>query len=130
MASLTFVLKSATGKITGRNTTANEIIPMLPLIAEHSSEIAALCRRFGVRRLHVFGSAARGDFDPERSDLDFLVEFDSRAPDALSLKTFFGLQESLEALFGRNIDLVEPGAIRNPYLNASIERSREPVFEA
>ena len=60
MASLTFVLKSATGKITGRNTTANEIIPMLPLIAEHSSEIAALCRRFGVRRLHVCGLRRAG----------------------------------------------------------------------
>ncbi len=76
---------------------------MLPLIAECRSEIAALCRRFGVRRLAVFGSAARGaDFDPQRSDVDFLVEFDS----------------------------LEPGAMRNPYLKANIERSREPVFEA
>ncbi len=104
---------------------------MLPLIAERRSEIAALCRRFGVRRLTVFGSAARGeDFDPARSDLDFLVEFDRGEPEALSLKTFFGLKESLEALFGRSVDLVEPGAMRNPYLKASIERSREPVFEA
>jgi predicted nucleotidyltransferase len=104
---------------------------MLPLIAEHRSEIAALCRRFGVRRLAVFGSAARGgDFDPQRSDVDFLVEFDLREPDALSLKTFFGFKEALEALFGRSVDLVEPGAMRNPYLKASIERSREPVFEA
>lgn len=63
---------------------------MLPLIAERRSDIAALCRRFGVRRLVVFGSAARGaDFDPARSDLDFLVEFDRGDPDALSLKTFF-----------------------------------------
>ena len=104
---------------------------MLPLIAERRSDIAALCRRFGVRRLVVFGSAARGaDFDPARSDLDFLVEFDRGDPDALSLKTFFGLEESLEALFGRSVDLVELGAMRNPYLKASIERSREPVFEA
>jgi predicted nucleotidyltransferase len=103
---------------------------MLPLIAERRSEIAALCRRFGVRRLAVFGSAARGDFDPARSDLDFLVEFDSREPDALSLKTFFGFKKALEALFGRSIDLVEPGAMRNPYFKASVERSREPVFEA
>jgi uncharacterized protein len=104
---------------------------MLPLIAERRGEIADICRRFGVRRLAVFGSAARGeDFDPERSDVDFLVEFDPSAPNAPSLKTYFGLKDSLEALFGRSVDLVEPGAVRNPYLKASIARSREPVFEA
>jgi uncharacterized protein len=104
---------------------------MLPLIAERRSDIATLCRRFGVRRLAVFGSAARGaDFDPARSDLDFLVEFDTSAPDALSLKTFFRFKEALEALFGRSVDLVEPGAMRNPYLKASIEASRESVFAA
>ena len=104
---------------------------MLSLIAERRAEIADICRRFGVRQLSVFGSAARvDDFDPERSDVDFLVEFNSRAPEAPSLKTYFELKDSLEALFGRSVDLVEPGAIRNPYFKASIERSREPVFEA
>jgi len=103
---------------------------MLTMIAEHRPEIAALCRRFGVRRLDVFGSAARDDFDPARSDLDFLVEFDARAPAALSLKTYLGLKETLEALFGRNVDLVEPGAMHNPYVKASIERSRELLFAA
>ena len=49
---------------------------MLPLIHARREEVAELCRRFHVRRLEVFGSAARGDFDPERSDVDFLVEFD------------------------------------------------------
>jgi predicted nucleotidyltransferase len=104
--------------------------PVIADISLHREELRALCRRFHVRRLDVFGSAARGDFDTARSDLDFLVEFDSRDPDALSFKTFFGFKESLEALFGRSVDLVEPGAIRNPYLKASIERSREPVFAA
>ena len=83
-----------------------------------------------MRRLDLFGSAARDDFDPKRSDIDFLVEFDRADPQALSLKTYFGLKESLEALFGRSVDLVEPGAMRNPYLKARIESSRQPVFEA
>jgi uncharacterized protein len=99
-------------------------------ILAHREELRELCRRFHVRRLDLFGSAARGDFVPARSDLDFLVEFDSGAPEALSLKGYFGLKESLEALFGRSVDLVEPGALRNPYLKTSIESSREPVFEA
>ena len=67
---------------------------------------------------------------PARSDLDFLVEFDAGAPAALSLKTYIELKEALEALFGRNVDLVEPGAMRNPYVKANIERSREFLFVA
>jgi uncharacterized protein len=103
---------------------------MIADIANYREELRDLCRRFHVRRLDVFGSAARGDFDPARSDLDFLVEFDSGAPEALSLKTYLGLKDALETLFGRKVDLVEPGAMRNPYLKADIERSREPVFAA
>src|SRR5438046_698731 len=103
---------------------------MIADIALHREELRALCRRFHVRRLDIFGSAARADFDPARRDLDFLLAFDHRAPDALSLKTYFGFKESLETLFGRSVDLVEPGAMRNPYLKLSVERSREPVFEA
>jgi predicted nucleotidyltransferase len=103
---------------------------MIADIILRREELRELCRRFHVRRLDVFGSAARGDFDSARSDLDFLVEFDHGAPEAMSLKSFFGFKDSLEALFGRSVDIVEPGAMRNPYLKASIERSREPVFEA
>ena len=103
---------------------------MIDEIRSHHAELRALCRRFHVRRLDLFGSAARGDFNPERSDIDFLVEFDRGHPDALSLKAYFGFKQQLEALLGRPVDLVEPGAMRNPYLKASIEASREPVFAA
>jgi len=100
---------------------------MIAEIASHRPELDELCRRFRVRRLDLFGSAASDDFDAERSDLDFLVEFE---PDALSFDAYFGLKESLEALFGRGIDLVEPSAIRNPYFKESVECSGEPIFEA
>jgi uncharacterized protein len=103
---------------------------MIDEIVLHRPELAELCRRFHVRRLDLFGSAARGDFDHTRSDLDFLVEFDRGHPQALSLKTFFGLRDALEELLRRPVDLVEPAALRNPYLKASIERSRELVFAA
>ena len=57
---------------------------MLPLIAERRSEIADICRRFGVRRLAVFGSAARlVDFEPSRLDVDFLVAFEPAASPSL-----------------------------------------------
>jgi predicted nucleotidyltransferase len=103
---------------------------MINEIELHREELRALCRRFHVRRLDLFGPAARGDFDPERSDIDFLVEFDREHPEAVAFETYFGLKEALEALLGRPVDLVEPGAVRNPYLRASIDGSREPVFEA
>src|ERR1700738_1046050 len=102
---------------------------MIDEIALHREELRALCRRFHVRRLDLFGSAARGDFDPDRSDIDFLVEFDRSAPQH-PFDAYFGFKEALEELLRRPVDLVEAGAVRNPYLKASIDRSREPVFEA
>lgn len=102
---------------------------MIDDIALHREELRALCRRFHVRRLDLFGSAARGDFDPARSDLDFLVEFNRSAPQH-PFDAYFGLKEALGELFGRPVDLVEAGAVRNPYLKASIEQSRENVYAA
>jgi predicted nucleotidyltransferase len=103
---------------------------MIDAIARHRDEVQALCRRFHVRRLDLFGSAARGDYEPDRSDIDLLVEFDRVDPDALSLRTYLGLKEALEELLGRPVDLIESGAVDNPYLRASIEAAQEPLFEA
>jgi predicted nucleotidyltransferase len=96
-------------------------------IARHHAGISVICQRYRIRRLDVFGSAARGDdFDADHSDADFLVEF---APDAtVGLDTFFGAKAELEKLLGRGVDLVEPGAIRNPFVLASINQSRESVY--
>jgi predicted nucleotidyltransferase len=99
------------------------------LIEQHREAIADICRRFGVRRLKVFGSAARAtDFYPDTSDADFL-EFtpDNGLP---FLHRFFGLQDALSHLLSRPIDLVEPSAVRSPYVRASIDRSREVVYGA
>lgn len=102
---------------------------MHPAIAQHRSGISAICNRYHIHRLEVFGSAARGDdFNPASSDADFLVEF---ALDAQpNLAAFFGAKTDLEKLLGRGVDLVEPGAVRNPYVLASINRNREAVYAA
>ena len=102
---------------------------MHPAIAQHRSGISAICKRYHIHRLEVFGSAARGDdFNPASSEADFLVEF---APDAQpDLAAFFGAKTDLEKLLGRGVDLVEPGAVRNPYVLASINRNREAVYAA
>ncbi len=90
------------------------------------SELAALCRRYGVRRLDLFGSAATGAFDPARSDVDFLVEFDDD-PTRL-FDRYFGLEESLETLYGRPVDLVSAGSLRNPYFIASVNATRQLMY--
>ncbi len=102
---------------------------MHPAIAQHRSGISAICQRYRIRRLEVFGSAARADdFDAANSDADFLVEF---AADAVpSLNSFFGAKADLEQLLGRNVDLVERGALRNPYVLASINSNREAIYAA
>jgi predicted nucleotidyltransferase len=83
---------------------------MHPLIDQRRAEIAVLCHRYGVQRLEVFGSAARGDdFDPERSDADFLVVFDL-VSGLSALQQFFGFADALERLLGRPVDLAERGA--------------------
>lgn len=88
-----------------------------------------LCRRYHVRRLSVFGSSLRADFDPDRSDLDFLVEFDE-PPDGRPASQYFGLMKALRDLFARPIDLVDSDAIRNPWFRRSVEESRQVLFAA
>ena len=102
---------------------------MHPAIAQHRADISAICQRYQIRRLEVFGSAARADdFNPDSSDADFLVEF---APGVYpDLNSFFGAKSDLEQLLGRGVDLVEPGAVRNPYVLANINRHREAIYAA
>jgi uncharacterized protein len=100
-----------------------------PVIAAHRLELGDLCREFHVRRLELFGSAARGAFDTGRSDLDFLVEFQPLEPPDYAT-AFFGFKEALEHLFGRPVDLVVPSAIRNPYFRQSVEQGKTLLYAA
>lgn len=102
---------------------------MTTLVAQHRAELEALCRRFRVRRLELFGSAATGMDRPGESDLDFLVEFEP-LPTGGYADTYFGLLEALEALFGRAVDLVIPSTIKNPYFRQSVERTKTLLYAA
>lgn len=101
---------------------------MIPLLEEKREEIAAICRKYGVTRLEVFGSAANGRFDPARSDVDLLYVFAPR--DFGYAAAFFGLEAELEALLGRKVDLVAADFIRNPFFRQSVDRSRQLVYAA
>jgi predicted nucleotidyltransferase len=101
---------------------------MISIVENSRAEIAALCERYGVKRLDLFGSAAGDGFDPEASDLDFVVSFESRDPPEL-FDRYFGLEEDLEALFGRGVDLVMEGALeKSPRFAKSVEDSRVLLY--
>ena len=102
---------------------------MILVIAEHAAELEQLCRRYRVRRLDLFGSAATGQYRPEHSDLDFVVSF-RPLPTGAYFDTYFGLREALERLFGRTVDLVVGPAIKNPYFRRAVEATRTPLYKA
>ena len=97
-------------------------------LGARAADIGRICRAHGVRRLALFGSAARGEEEPT-SDIDLLVEFGSMSP-AGRADAYFGLQADLERLLGRTVDLLEESAVRNPYLLEAIARDRAVLYEA
>lgn len=99
---------------------------MIALVDEKKSEIVALCKRFGIRRLELFGSAATGAFDPAYSDLDFVVDL-GPYDDAIADR-YLDFAEALEALFGRSVDLVTEKSIRNPYLRYQVDTQKVRIF--
>lgn len=103
---------------------------MHPLIENSRPQIAALCRKYGVGRLDVFGSLLRDDFDVQgRSDVDVVVEFDPDFPGS-PVRRYFDLKREMESLFGRTVDVVEIHALPESRLKRIIERSKVPVYAA
>lgn len=99
------------------------------LIEDKREDLNRLCGRYRVHRLDLFGSAADGSFDPENSDLDFLVEFLPLRPGEHA-DAYFGLLDALETLFKRRVDLVMTRAIRNPYFLEAVNRRRVLLYAA
>ncbi|MEU4740849.1 nucleotidyltransferase domain-containing protein [Actinosynnema sp. NPDC023658] len=102
---------------------------MHEIITARLSEVGDLCRRLGVRRLDVFGSAVGDSFDVASSDVDVLVEFDA-GPGFDYFDSYFALKEGLEQLFGRPVDLVSGSSIRNPYSRQRVMETREQLYAA
>jgi predicted nucleotidyltransferase len=102
---------------------------MQDLIEKNREKIAELCRQHHVRSLSVFGSAARDDFDPTRSDIDLLVDFNSLSEMDYA-PNYFAFMEHLDHLFGRKVDIITSRFIRNPYLRQEVERDRVLLYAA
>ncbi len=103
--------------------------PHIPtVIHQKLDKLESLCRKNHVQRLDIFGSALRDDFGAKHSDLDFVVEFRSDAPSSGLKGPYFTLLSDLKKLFGREIDLVEYEAVRNPYFKNELNETRVPVY--
>jgi hypothetical protein len=103
---------------------------MIGLIEQHLEAISSLCREYRVTRLEIFGSTTREDFDPQRSDIDLLVEFAPGTDLGPWMARFFELQNRLEVLLGRKVDLIMATGLRNPYLLRSINQDRRVLCAA
>ena len=98
---------------------ANRYIPI------DQERIAGFCRQWKIAEFSLFGSVLRDDFRPD-SDVDVLVSFSPES--TWSLLDVIEMSESLEAMFGRRVDVVEKEAIRNPFRRKAILSSREIVY--
>jgi predicted nucleotidyltransferase len=102
---------------------------MQPFLEEKREQIAELCRTHHVRRLAVFGSAVRDDFDPARSDIDFLVEFEP-IDDMRYYDNKNELVDGLQDITGRRIDLIVRKWINNPYFLSAVESEQQELYAA
>jgi uncharacterized protein len=101
---------------------------MSSLLEKNKDKLAEVCRRFRVRRLEVFGSAARDDFDPAKSDIDFIVSFADKTPGTYADR-YFDFAAAIEKLLGRRIDLLTERSIRNPYFRREVQAARQIVYD-
>ena len=99
-------------------------------ITDHLDEIRALCVKYRVKRLAVFGSAVKGTFDPERSDVDFVVEFWPDLHGAEGWHTYWDLRYALQDLLRRPVDLVSWRAVKNPYFREILEETQKQIYAA
>ncbi len=92
-----------------------------------AEKIAEFCRKWQITEFALFGSALRDDFQPG-SDVDVLVTF---APGAgITFDNRVEMLDELSTIFGREADLVEKSAIRNPFRRHAILTTREVIYAA
>ena len=102
---------------------------MVGILESKREQIAAACARHGVLRLDAFGSAVRGDFRPGDSDVDLLVEFGPMDVYA-RVDAYFDLLDDFRGILGTEVDLVMVDAVKNRYIAADIERTKQALYAA
>ncbi len=99
------------------------------MLDPYRDQLRSLCQAYGVRRLELFGSATRADFNPNTSDYDFFVDFGDQ-PVAGLFKRYMGLKFDLEKLLSRPADLVEAAAVTNRFFLRATAASRREIYAA
>ena len=107
---------------------AKEVSPSLRRLGVSRRDVSALCRKWNIGRMSLFGSVTRDDFGPD-SDVDVLVDFPRGS--APSLFGIVRLRDELSSLFGgRRVDVVTPAVFRNPARKSAIEQDLQLIYEA
>jgi predicted nucleotidyltransferase len=101
-----------------------------PLVVERLDEVRALCEKYGVKSLSIFGSAVKGTFDAQKSDLDFVVEFLPEDDPLRRGEYYLDLLVDLQRLFARNVDLLVGTKIDNPYFKQVLELTARELYDA
>ena len=96
-------------------------------IEDYKQAIEKICRDLRVKRIDLVGSASRGEFHAEKSDIDVLVEFDGL--DNL-FDRYFELKKRLESQLGMQVDVIQESAVKNPYVRKSLNRDRVRIYES
>ena len=94
-------------------------------ISINKQAVAVFCKKWKIVEMSLFGSVLRDDFNPD-SDIDVLVTFNPEAK--WSLWDFPQMQDELKAIFGREVDIVEKDALKNPFRRHSILTTRQVVY--
>lgn len=100
----------------------------MSIIDYNIDKIRDLCNQHNVAQLSVFGSILTEKFN-KNSDIDFLVDFSDIELQNYA-DNYFSLKQALEEIFKRQIDLLEIKAIKNPYLQESIDASKRILYES
>ena len=110
--------------------TTEPSICLSPLIERQSAAIRALAQEYGVARLEVFGSVCTPEWDPERSDVDFLVEYSPNYNFGPWASRLFALENALAELLDRKVDLVMMSALKNRWFNREAAKTRTVLYDA
>lgn len=98
------------------------------LIKENYNVFASLCKQHRVSKIYAFGSSITDKFDPDKSDIDLVVDLDIKDPIEYG-ETLISLWDNLELLFSRKVDLLTEDSIHNPYLRKSVDATKKLVYD-
>ncbi len=103
---------------------------MNSIVKDKLPQLVALCEKYSVVRMYLFGSAARDDFNEATSDIDLLIAFSSQLTMEEYADNYLDLVEILDNLFGRQVDLVTEKQLASPYFIENVERDKQLIYVA